>query len=143
MVNDVDDAQDIVQEAFISAFENLSSFKGESKLSTWLYRIVMNKALAAKNKQRFFEEVDGQPTMSEEYDEDLDAEVVQNAQKALSVLGEKERFIIELFYYQEQSIREISEICMTSEANIKVMLHRSRKKMNDTLRKNTKFASNE
>ena len=58
-------------------------------------------------------------------------------------MNEKERLVIELFYYQEQSIREVSVICETTEANIKVLLHRARKKMNELLTKNGKFAHNE
>lgn len=143
IVNDIDEAQDIVQESFISAFEHLKGFKGDAKFSTWLYRIVMNKAIAFKNKQKYFVEIENQSIVDEDYDEELEAKTSLDAKKALSVLNEKERLIIELFYYQEQSVKEISHICQTTEVNIKVQLHRARKKMNDVLNKNGKFASNE
>lgn len=143
VIQDAEEAQDIVQESFISAFEYLNTFKGDAKFSTWLYRIVMNKAVAHKNKQKFFDEVDNQSIKEEEYDVDLESSNIANLKKALKILNEKERLVIELFYYQEQSIREVSVICETTEANIKVLLHRARKKMNELLTKNGKFAHNE
>jgi RNA polymerase sigma factor (sigma-70 family) len=143
IIQDADEAQDIVQEAFISAFEHLASFKGDAKFSTWLYRIVMNKAVAVKNKTKYFDEVDNQPIANEEYDLDMESHSLKELKKALAILNEKERLIIELFYYQEQSIKEISTICNVSEVNVKVLLHRARKKMNELMTKNAKFASND
>lgn len=143
VIQDADEAQDIVQESFIAAFEHLPTFKSEAKFSTWLYRIVMNKAVAVKNKQKFFDEIDNQSINEEDYDEELESSNSNDLKKALSILNEKERLVIELFYLQEQSIREVSIICDTTEANVKVMLHRARKKMNELLTKNGKFAHNE
>jgi RNA polymerase sigma factor (sigma-70 family) len=143
IIQDADESQDIVQEAFISAYEHLASFKGDAKFSTWLYRIVMNKAVAHKNKTRYFEEVDGQLIVGEDYDVDMETHSLQELKKALAILNEKERLVIDLFYYQEQSIKEVSHICQTTEANVKVLLHRARKKMNELMTKNAKFASNE
>lgn len=128
IVKDSDDSQDIVQEAFIAAYENLKEFKGESKFSTWLYRIVTNKALVFKNKQKLFNEIDEYGQLDSEYDEDINTQNEILVKKALLDLNDKERFIIELFYYQEQSIKEIALIVLASEANVKVLLHRARKK---------------
>lgn len=127
IVKDSDDSQDIVQEAFIAAYENLKEFKGESKFSTWLYRIVTNKALVFKNKQKLFNEIDEYGQLDSEYDEDINTQNEILVKKALLDLNDKERFIIELFYYQEQSIKEIALIVLASEANVKVLLHRARK----------------
>ena len=143
IVKDSDDSQDIVQEAFIAAYENLKEFKGESKFSTWLYRIVTNKALAFKNKQKFFDEIEDHGHLDVEYDKDVDTKNELQVKKALLVLNDKERFIIELFYYQEQSIKEIALIVVATEANVKVLLHRARKKMNDYIQSSFKFAPNE
>jgi len=141
IVKDAEDAQDIVQDSFIAAYEHLKDFKADSKFSTWLYRIVMNKAIASKNKTKYFEEVDNQPIQSQEYDEELELKQGADLKKALSALNEKERLVIELFYFQEQSVRDISVICQTTEVNIKVQLHRARKKMNEILVNNGKFAT--
>jgi RNA polymerase sigma-70 factor (ECF subfamily) len=143
IIKDNDDSQDIVQESFIAAYENLKNFKGESKFSTWLYRIVANKALAMKNKQKYFEESDDQGQLDDEYDEEIDLRNDLLVKQALNTLNDKERLVIDLFYTQDQSIKEISQIIQASEVNVKVILHRARKKMNEHVQKSIKFAHNE
>lgn len=143
IIKDSDDSQDIVQESFIAAFENLKTFKGESKFSTWLYRIVANKALAMKNKQKYFDEVEDQGQQDDEYNEEIDLRNENLVKQALNILNDKERMVIDFFYYQDQSIKEISQITQSSEANVKVILHRARKKMNEHVQKSIKFAHNE
>ena len=143
IIKDSDDSQDIVQESFIAAFENLKTFKGESKFSTWLYRIVANKALAMKNKQKYFDEVDDQGQQEDEYNDEIDIRNELLVKQALNALNDKERLVIDLFYYQDQSIKEISQIIPSTEVNIKVILHRARKKMNEYVQKSIKFAYDE
>ena len=143
IIKDSDDSQDIVQESFIAAFENLKTFKGESKFSTWLYRIVVNKALAMKNKQKYFDEVDDQGQQEDEYNDEIDIRNELLVKQALNALNDKERLVIDLFYYQDQSIKEISQIIPSTEVNIKVILHRARKKMNEYVQKSIKFAYDE
>ena len=143
IIKDPEDSQDIVQESFIAAFENLNTFKGESKFSTWLYRIVTNKALAHKNKKKYFDEVEDQGQLENDYEEDVDIRNEKLVKDALSKLNDKERFVIDMFYYQDQSIKEISLITQSSEVNVKVILHRARKKMNEHIQRIHKFADNE
>ena len=143
IIKDSDDSQDIVQESFIAAIENLKTFKGESKFSTWLYRIVANKALAMKNKQKYFDEVDDQGQQEDEYNDEIDIRNELLVKQALNALNDKERLVIDLFYYQDQSIKEISQIIPSTEVNIKVILHRARKKMNEHVQKSIKFAYDE
>lgn len=144
IVKDHESTQDVVQDAFISAYENLSSFKGESKFSTWLYRIVVNKALAYSNKKRFFDHIDSLTECIEENDE---VEVIENEENilrlALNEMSDKDRVVLELFYYQEQSVKEIGAILSESESNVKVILHRARKKLNNSILQLRNFASNE
>lgn len=143
ITNNSNDAQDIVQDSFIVAYENLNSFKGESKFSTWLYRIVTNKALAFKKKSSYFESTDILDAEDEPMSDLQEKELkLEQLEKALKSLNEKERFIIDLFYYQEQSVQDISTICDLSLANTKVILHRARKKMYDFISKQSKFAEN-
>jgi RNA polymerase sigma-70 factor (ECF subfamily) len=143
IVKNSEDSQDIVQDAFIAAYENLKNFKGESKFSTWLYIILANKALAFKNKQKYFEEIEDIGKQEEEYNEELDIATEELLKGSLKILNDKERLIIDLFYYQDQSIKEISQIIRVTEVNVKVILHRGRKKMNDYIRNSIKFAHNE
>lgn len=143
IIKNSDDSQDIVQDSFIAAFENLKNFKGESKFSTWLYRIVANKALAMKNKQKYFEEVDDYSQIDSVDNEEIILTNENLVKEALKSLSEKERFIIELFYYQDQGIKEISQITQMTDTNTKVILHRARKKMNEHIQNSIKFAQNE
>ncbi len=126
---DSEDAEDIVQEGMIAAYQNITGFKKDSKFSTWLYKIVLNKALAAKKKQTFFDSVDNVAKAEEGDDLEMQIKGENQIKVALASLNEKERIIIDLYYFQEQSIREISEICQLTEANVKVLMHRARKKM--------------
>jgi RNA polymerase sigma factor (sigma-70 family) len=143
IIKNSEDTQDIVQESFIAAFENLATFKGESKFSTWLYRIVANKALAMKNKQKYFDEVEDQGQLEDEYNEEIDLRNEYALTQALNALNDKERMVVDFFYYQDQSIKDISQITQSSEVNVKVILHRARKKMNEYVQKSIKFAHNE
>src|SRR6185437_4437268 len=59
MVENPDDALDVVQEAFLNAYQNLASFKGDSLFFTWLYRIAVNTAISLKRKQRVSVSIDG------------------------------------------------------------------------------------
>jgi RNA polymerase sigma-70 factor (ECF subfamily) len=131
--NSAEDAQDIVQDSFISAYENLREFKQDAKFSTWLYRITLNKALAFKKKQSFFEPTDEIHVEDHPVEEELHLDNEKKIKTALKSLNENERLVIDLYYYQEQSIKEISIICALSEANVKVIMHRARKKMNDSI----------
>lgn len=130
---DPDNAQDIVQEGLIAAYQHLGEFKKESKFSTWLYRIILNKALASKKKQHFFEEVEQVASADEVEDHELHIKQESAIKLGLAALSDKERLIIDLYYYQDQSIREIASICSITESNVKVMMHRARKKMSETI----------
>ncbi len=132
-----EEAEEVAQDAFIKAYESLSSFRGESKFSSWLYSIAYRKALDAIRKSNKHHNLE----LIEEITED-DSGVIENAlsyiedkerkdviQKCIMELPEKEAAIITFFYFEELSIKEISKITMLSEDNVKVKLYRSRKKL--------------
>ncbi|MGH1387662.1 RNA polymerase sigma factor [Kordia sp.] len=137
MVGNREDAEEVSQDTFVKAYKALDSFKGTSKFSTWLYRIVYNTSLdyIKKNKRII---------LSEHIDEINEADIgsMQNAltyieakekkqliEKALLQLPEEERVLLTLFYFEELSLKEISEIVKISYDNVKIKLHRSRKKL--------------
>ena len=132
-----EDAEELAQDVFIKAFEVLNTFKKESKFSTWLYRIAFNMAVSKTRKKKL-------PTVN------LETEIIENfsiddivpdmqelsneeqkncIDKALNVLPYEENIIITLFYYDDKSIEEISEITSLTISNVKVKLHRIRKKL--------------
>lgn len=132
-----EEAEEVAQDSFIKAFQSLSSYRGESKFSSWLYSIAYRKALDAlrKNKKNnsleLIEEItEGDCSIIENaltYIEDKErSEVIK---KCILELPEKEAAIITLFYFEEQSIKEIAKITELTEDNVKVKLYRSRKKL--------------
>jgi len=132
-----EEAEEVAQDTFIKAFQSLSSYRGESKFSSWLYSIAYRKALDAirKNKKNssleLIEEItEGDCSVIENalsYIEDQErSEVIK---KCILELPEQEAVIITLFYFEEQSIKEIAKITQLTEDNIKVKLYRSRKKL--------------
>jgi len=142
VMRNAQDAEDTTQESFIKVFQNLHSFKKESKFSTWLYTIVYRTAAynLRKNKiptQQINEDItEAHPTedvnLSEaELNEQL---ALKQLKYAINKLPRTESLLISLFYINENSIAEISEITNLSESNIKVKLFRARKKLKKLLK---------
>jgi len=132
-----EEAEEVAQDSFIKAFQSLASYRGESKFSSWLYSIAYRKGLDAIRKNKKYSSLE----LIEEITEG-DCSVIENAlsyiedqerkeviQKCILKLPEQEAVIISLFYFEEQSIKEIAEITQLTEDNIKVKLYRSRKKL--------------
>ncbi|MEO9570461.1 MAG: sigma-70 family RNA polymerase sigma factor [Polaribacter sp.] len=131
------EAEEISQDTFIKAYKNLSKFKGDSKFSTWLYRIAYHTGLDAikKNKKNNNTLEINEITFNQIKSVDNILEGIERKERAkimndcLDKLPKEERSIIWMFYYDELSLKEIIEITEFSEANIKVKLHRARKKL--------------
>lgn len=124
-----DDALDVVQDAFVLAFRYISGFRDEAKFSTWLYKIVYHECLRMLKKRKAATEFEsGLRSDSESSDEDGIGEET-DISALMQKLNPNEYLIIQLFYLEEKSINDISEITGFSKSNIKVMLHRSREKM--------------
>ncbi|MDP2423579.1 MAG: RNA polymerase sigma factor [Bacteroidales bacterium] len=131
------DAEEVAQDAFLKAFQALPGFKKESKFSTWLYRIATNTAISATRKRKItMASLD--ETMIENYSED---EVKENlnylsgeeqshhVQEAMKQLHSQDVMLVNMFYSDELGIEGISEVTGLSQANVKVRLHRIRKKL--------------
>lgn len=131
------DAEDIVQDSFVKAFHNLHTFKSDSKFSTWFYRIVYNTAIteirsASHNVQYVDYEQMG---LADSYaDFDTLGQIEEDEKKellnvALEKMPRDESLILSLFYLEENSVKDITKITGLTESNIKVKLHRARKRM--------------
>ncbi|MDX1544333.1 MAG: RNA polymerase sigma factor [Christiangramia sp.] len=137
MLKVTEEAEEVAQDSFIKAFDSLSGFRGESKFSTWLYRIVYHKALdrIKKNKRQqtyeIIEEIidDGLDHIENGLECMLSEERSRMINDCIKMLPEEEAAIISLYYFEEQSVREIAEITNLTEDNIKIKLYRSRKKL--------------
>ena len=136
IVNNREDAEDITQEIFIKVFKSLNSFKEESEFSTWLYRIAYNTTLSEVRKRKIvFSSFDDDFSMlkDEEINENIEdlavEERISYLEQALKTLPAEDTLLITMFYLDNQSIEEIGRISNLSQANVKVKLHRIRKKL--------------
>ncbi len=143
MVFSHDDANDILQNTFLRAWDHIEYFRGEAKLSTWLYRIAFNETLAFLNKERAaahlsIDEMDSQLINQLESDEYFDGDEIQKMfQKALLTLPEKQRLVFNLKYFQNMKYEEISEIVGTSIGALKASYHHAVKKIEDFLKEHS------
>jgi RNA polymerase sigma factor (sigma-70 family) len=139
-----EDAEEIAQETFIKAYRSIHTFQGKSKFSTWLFRITYNTCITEVRKKRFptssidqvqVNEVGEEGNFGEFQEEDR----AKYLEMALKELAEDDYMLIILYYYQEQSVADISQVTGLSESNIKVKLHRARNKLysilNDLMKK--------
>ena len=132
-----EDAEEIAQDAFLKAYQALDSYKGESKFSTWIYRIIYNTAISRLRKKKL--EVS---SIDEDYSASVNIKSTQSAIQnlrskerkkylnlALQQMSGDERTLITLFYLEENSVEEVCSITGLSASNVKVKLHRARKKL--------------
>ena len=132
-----EEAEEVSQDTFIKAYRSLHNFKGESKFSTWLYKITYNNCMdrvkkisRSYNTHTIDEVVENRIESSESVLDSIERnERAQLMKECLSELPEDERTILWMFYYQELSLKEIIDVTSYSEANLKVKLHRARKKL--------------
>ena len=128
MVLSHEDADDLLQNTFIKAWNNLEYFRGEAKLSTWLYRIALNECLNFLNKQRAqkhlsIEESEANLLNQLESDPYFDGDQTQLLfEKAIQTLPEKQRIIFHLKYFEDMKYNEISEIMGTSIGALKLRI---------------------
>ena len=131
-----EDAEELTQDVFLKAFQQLSSFKAESSFSTWIYRIATNIAISAVRKKRndvlrlddsVFANLSD--TQVDEALEDDSEEQMERLQQAMNQLEADERALITLYYLEEKPLAEVAFILGMTEGNAKVKLHRIRKKL--------------
>ncbi len=137
IVRNREDAEEIVQDAFVKAYQNMDAFRNKSKFSTWLYRIVFNAAIS-RTRKKSLESTDLDSFVIDNYSTDeikeninkLDSnEQIKLVNKLIDKLPPLEYTLINLYYKEECSIDEISEITGLTDSNVKVKLHRIRKKL--------------
>ncbi len=138
VVQNAEEAEELTQDTFLKAFQNLTRFHGDSSFSTWLYRIAYNTALTAARKQQVpmvnFEAESLADLSDAKVDEMLDdpnptERMLNRLQCAIDMLSPEERVIVTLFYLEDRPIAEISRIVGIKEGTLKVRLLRIRKKL--------------
>lgn len=137
-----EDANDLLQNTFIKAWSNLEYFRGDAKMSTWLYRIALNECLNFLNKQRAQNQMsleDAETNMVNKLESDpyFDGDETQLLfEKAIQILPEKQRMVFNLKYFQEMKYEDMSEILGTSVGALKASYHHAVKKIQDFLKTN-------
>ena len=140
MVLSHDDANDLLQNTFIKAWTNIDYFRGDAKISTWLYRIALNECLTFMNKQRTttqlsIEDVQAEMLDKIETDPYFDGDETQKIfLKAVHALPEKQQMVFNLKYFKEMKYEEISEILGTSIGALKASYHHAIKKIEHFLK---------
>lgn len=132
-----EEAEEAAQDIFVKIYKSLSQFKGDAKFSTWLHKITYNTCIdRLKNKKRTLPLV--YPEKFEESELVSLINIVDNIEemersnmirRCLAMLSPEEDFLLTLFYLREHSLKEISKIMSINENNLKIKLHRSRKKL--------------
>jgi len=136
-----DDANDILQNTFIKAWNNIELFRGEAKMSTWLYRIALNECLTFINRQRAnsqlsIDDADTEMLNQMESDPYFDGDETQKIfLKAIQSLPEKQRMVFNLKYFKEMKYEEMSEILGTTVGALKASYHHAVKKIESFLMK--------
>ena len=132
-----EDAEELAQDVFLKAYRSLPRFNGRSSFPTWLFRIAYNTAVSeTRRRKREWACIDEQRLASlpdSETDRlDRQQETQENIaalNRAVEQLEPEERALVSLFYYEEYSVGECAGIMGISESNVKVRLHRIRKKL--------------
>lgn len=139
MVMDHDDSNDIIQNVFIKVWNNLGTFREDSKLYTWLYRIAVNESLGFLNSKRmriFVPLGDVENYLNQKLADDnffKGDEIQLMLQKAILSLPEKQRIVFNLRYYNEMPYETMSEALGTSVGALKASYHLAMKKVEKSL----------
>ncbi|KAF2515909.1 sigma-70 family RNA polymerase sigma factor [Flavobacterium zhairuonense] len=137
MVKNREEAEEAAQDTFIKVYNSLSKFKGDSKFSTWIYKISYNNCLdrLKKNKKEdlniSIDEFSSHlvKTMDNALSALEDNERKQAIQNCLNLLPREDNFLLTLFYFEDQNLEEIGKIMNINANNVKVKLFRSRQKL--------------
>jgi RNA polymerase sigma-70 factor (ECF subfamily) len=148
LVDSPEDAQDVVQDAFLNAYQALDTFKGDSQFFTWLYRIAVNTAISLKRKRRVVLSIDrdydaqgpgAEPLDASEYSQPGHAleraEQERRVQDALNRLSPEHRAVLILKDMEDQKYETIAEILQVPIGTIRSRLHRARLELRSLLQR--------
>ena len=136
------DAEDIVQESYVKAYRNLHAFRGESKFSSWLYRIVYNTAASFTRTIMWLSDADSDLSNADQNHSDFDterqievAETAEQVNETLRRMPAGDALLLSLYYLDDNPVKEIAKITGLNETNVKVKLFRARKLFKELLSK--------
>ena len=144
ILNNKEDAEEAVQDAFVKVYANIDSFRGDSKFSTWLYKILFNLCYSRLRNKKTFVDIS---VVEDRYEERLLREQAGDLQNhkfetrdlsdmvagVLRELPERYKSVMHLFYNEDLAIEEIARIMNISHNSVKVRLYRGRQLLRDTI----------
>jgi len=135
-----EDAEEVAHDSFIKAYKNLAKFNRSAKFSTWLYRIVFNTAISEKRKKKIYKDpLENHTYLPEDSRDQLeDKDKKHFINEGLKNLLDEDRTVLTLFYLDDLSLEEISEVTDMKINTVKVRLHRARKRLARELQQNLK-----
>lgn len=142
LVENHDDASDILQNTFLKAWQSVENFRGDAKLSTWLYKIALNESLThlSRERKRLAMSIDDQESHLAnqiEADEWVDGDALaRQLRQAVATLPEKQRIVFNMKYYDEMKYEQMSEILGTSVGALKASYHLAVKKIEQYFKDN-------
>lgn len=143
MVTFHDDADDVLQNTFLKAWSNIDKFRGDSKLSTWLFKIAYNESVTYLSQQPDNISLDVSPNEeNEEADNGIASRLESDnyfdgdkaellLQQAIAILPAKQKAVFNMKYYEDMKYEEIAEITGTSIGALKASYHLAAKKIED------------
>lgn len=135
MVEDHGDASDVLQNTFMKAWQSIENFRGDAKLSTWLYKIALNESITFLGKERkrlnlSLDDEESHLINLIEADEWVDGDkLALELRKAIATLPEKQRIVFNMKYFDEMKYEQMSEILGTSVGALKASYHLAVKKI--------------
>ena len=137
-----DDADDVLQNTFVKIFRSMDTFRGDSALYTWMFRIATNESFSflksrAKKLNMSFEDVQQHRAKNLKSDPYFDGDQLEIIlQEAIVALPEKQQMVFRLKYFQEMKYEEMSELLGTSVGSLKASYHHAKKKIESQILKN-------
>jgi RNA polymerase sigma-70 factor (ECF subfamily) len=134
-------AQEVAQDVFVKAYVSLKKFRKEATFSTWIYRISYNTAISETRKSSYKNVLLDENYMAETIENSKeDSEEKEESHKqltrAIALLKTDEKFILELYYFEDKAINDISCITGLGKSNVKIKLHRLRNKLRKLIEEN-------
>ena len=134
-----EDAEDVLQNVWLKVYKNIQNFRGDSQLSTWLYRIATNESIdliKKRSKQKKISQLEYQEKAINNLkaDQYFDGDqMTVKLHQAIVQLPEKQQLVFRLRYFEELSYKQIADITGTSESALKSSYHFAVKKIEDLL----------
>ncbi len=140
MVQNHDDANDLLQNTFMKAWQSIEHFRGDARLSTWLYKIAINESISHLERERrrdsiSIEDQSAVLAASIEADELVDGDELKlQLRKAIAMLPEKQRLVFNMRYFDDMKYEDMSNILGTSVGALKASYHIAVKKIEEYFR---------